>query len=83
MHSFRAGGAKALFMAGYTDTQIHKMGRWRGETFKEYISDQLSTFLKEMSKSMMKSFNFVNIAAGVLKDVATSTLNKAYQVNAS
>ena len=59
------------------------MGRWRGETFKEYISDQLSTFSKGMSKSMMKNFNFVNIAAGVLKDVTKSTLNKAYQVNAS
>ena len=82
-HSFRAGGANALFRAGYSDTQIQKMGRWRGETFKEYISDQLSTFSKGMSKNMMKSFNFVNIAAGVLKDVTKSTLNKAYQVNAS
>ena len=82
-HSFRAGGANALFRAGYSDTQIQKMGRWRGETFKEYISDQLSTFSKGMSKNMMKSFNFVNIAAGILKDVTTLTLNRAYQVNSS
>ncbi len=34
-HSLRSGGAKALALAGYSDTQIQKMGRWRGATFKE------------------------------------------------
>ena len=34
-HSLRSGGANALALSGYTDTQIQKMGRWRGATFKE------------------------------------------------
>ena len=33
MHSLRSGGANALALAGYSDTQIQKMGRWRGATF--------------------------------------------------
>ena len=28
-HSLRGGGANALALAGYSDTQIQKMGRWR------------------------------------------------------
>ena len=36
-HSLRIGGACALALAGYSDTQIQKMGRWRGATFKEYV----------------------------------------------
>jgi hypothetical protein len=34
-HSLRIGGANALHLAGYSDREIQKMGRWRGETFKE------------------------------------------------
>ena len=33
-HSLRSGGANALLLAGYSDRDIQKMGRWRGETFK-------------------------------------------------
>jgi hypothetical protein len=36
-HSLRSGGANALSLSGYSDTQIQKMDRWRGATFKEYI----------------------------------------------
>jgi hypothetical protein len=36
-HSLRSGGANALSLAGYSDTQIQKMGQWRGATFKGYI----------------------------------------------
>ena len=38
-HSLRIGGANALSLAGYLDRQIQKMGRWRGETFKEYVRE--------------------------------------------
>ena len=38
-HSLRSGGANALSLAGFSDTQIQKMGRWRGATFKEYVHD--------------------------------------------
>jgi hypothetical protein len=37
-HSLRSGGANALALVRYSDTQIQKMGRWRGATFKEYGS---------------------------------------------
>jgi hypothetical protein len=36
-HLLRSGGANALLLVGYSDTQIQKMGRWHGATFKEYI----------------------------------------------
>ena len=39
-HSLRSGGANALALAGYSDTQIQKRGRWRGATFKEYIREE-------------------------------------------
>ncbi len=34
MHSLRSSGANILSLAGYLDTQIQKMGRWQGATFK-------------------------------------------------
>ena len=33
-HSLRYGGANTLSLAGYSNRDIQKMGRWRGETFK-------------------------------------------------
>ena len=65
-----------------TQTCKYKMGTLKGETFKEYTSNQLTSFLKGMSKNMMRKFNFVNIASGVLRDVTKATLNAAYEVNA-
>ncbi len=43
-HSLRSGGANALALAGYSDMQIQKMGRWRGATFKEYVQNELACF---------------------------------------
>ena len=69
-HSLRAGGANALSLSGFSEHQIQKMGRWRSATFKEYISDQLSSFTDGMSKAMSQTFQFVNIAAtGAMVDV--------------
>ena len=45
------------------------MGRWRSDAFKEYISEQLSTFTEGMSKNMKRSFNFVNVEGGVLHNI--------------
>ncbi len=56
------GGANAMSLAGYTDRQIQKMGRWRGATFKENIREELHSFSKGMPKSMKKLF--VNVAGG-------------------
>ena len=41
-HSFRSGGATALFRGGATDLAIQKFGRWRSDTYKQYarIDDQ-------------------------------------------
>ena len=58
-HSLRMGGANALALAGYSDTQIQKMGLWRGATFKEYIREELACFSSGMSKDMKRRFNFV------------------------
>ena len=33
-HSLRSGGENSLLLAGYSDRDIQKMGRWKGETFK-------------------------------------------------
>jgi hypothetical protein len=40
-HSLRNEGANALALAGYSDTQIEKMGGWRGATFKKYAEANL------------------------------------------
>lgn len=73
-HSLRSGGANALALAGYSDTQIQKMGRWRGATFKEYIRNELSLYADGMSKAMKRRFNFVNIAHGTLRDVTSDAI---------
>jgi hypothetical protein len=45
-HSLRSGGANALSLAGFSDTQIQKMGRWRWATLKEYVRKELALFSK-------------------------------------
>jgi hypothetical protein len=82
-HSLRGGGAQSLFLNGYSDTQIQKMGRWRGETFKEYIREQLNSFSEGMSRSMKKCFNFVNVDNGVWTDITEATILQSYSVNKS
>ena len=47
-HSLRSGGANALSLAGYSDRDIQKMGRFIGETFKEYIREELNCFAEVM-----------------------------------
>ena len=72
-HSLRSGGANALVLAGYSDREIQKMGRWRGQTFKEYIREELSVFSEGMSKDMKRKFNFVNIAGGAHSELVDVT----------
>ena len=73
-HSLRSGGANALALSGYTDTQIQKMGRWRGATFKEYIREELAVYSENMSRDMRTQFGFVNIAGNAFHDVALESL---------
>ena len=80
-HSLRSGGANALSLAGYSDTQIQKMGRWRGATFKEYIREELACFSKGMSVDMKRNFKFVNIAGNAFHDVTDDIVLEEYNTN--
>ena len=82
-HSLRSGGANALSLAGYSDTQIQKMGRWRGATFKEYIREELACFSEGMSRSMKRTFDFVNRAGNAFNKSTDDILDKEYEVNVS
>jgi hypothetical protein len=48
-HSLQSGGANALALASYMDTQIQNMGRWRGATFKEFVQNKLACFSSGLS----------------------------------
>eukprot|EP00984_Skeletonema_dohrnii_P031804 scaffold24801_cov70-Skeletonema_dohrnii-CCMP3373.AAC.1 len=82
-HSLRIGGACALALAGYSDTQIQKMGRWKGATFKEYVRENLSNYAEGMSKAMKKVHGFVNIDAGAYKDVTALCMEMEYGMQLS
>ena len=82
-HSLRSDGANALSLAGYTDRQIQKMGRWKGATFKEYIREELHVFSAGMSRNMKRQFKFVNIAGGAYHDVTAEAIASDYTVNAA
>ena len=58
------------------------MGIWRGETFKEYIREELNCFAEGMSTAMKQYFKCVNIAGGEyseLVDVTRTTVVSDYQ----
>ncbi len=74
-HSLRSGGANALALAGYLDTKIQKMGRWRGATFKEYIREELACYAQGMSRDMKRKFNFVNIAGNAFTEIPADSLH--------
>lgn len=82
-HSLRGGGANALSLAGYSDRQIQKMGRWRSATFLEYIKESLDSFSFGMSRSMKKQFKFVNVEGGVFHDITNVAVDSQYTVNPS
>ena len=46
-HSLRSGGANAISLAGYSERDIQKMGRWRGGNFKEYIRENYIVLWRE------------------------------------
>jgi hypothetical protein len=82
-HSLRSGGANALALSGYSDTQIQKMGRWRSTTFREYIREELACFSKGMSRKMKQKFNFVNIAGNAFHDITDELVLQEYTVFAT
>ncbi len=80
-HSLRSGGANALALSGYLDTQIQKMGRWKGATFKEYIREELACYSAGMTKNMKRNFKFVNILGNAYHDVTTNCVMEDYNIN--
>ncbi len=79
-HSLRSGGANALALSGYSDTQIQKMGRWRGAMFKEYIQNELACFAAGMTKDMKRTFNFEHISGNAFHDVTDDMVLVEYSV---
>ncbi len=41
-HSLQSGGANALALLSNSDTQIQKLGHWKGATYREYICEELA-----------------------------------------
>ena len=80
-HSLRSGGANALSLAGFSDTQIQKMGRWRGATFKEYVREELASFSEGMSTKMKQKFHFFNVAGNSMYDITENIIATKYTVN--
>ena len=81
-HSLISGGANLLSLTGYSDRYIQKMERRRGETFKEYIQEELHCFAEVMSTAMKQDFKFVKIASGAyskLVDITITTVVSDYQ----
>jgi hypothetical protein len=65
------------------DTQIQKIRRWRGATFKEYIREELACFSEGMSKSMKRKFDFVNIASNAFNTITDVLIDREYDINVS
>jgi hypothetical protein len=80
-HSLRSGGANALALLGYSDTQIQKMGRWKGATFKEYIREELVCYSAGMSTNMKHNFKFLNIFSNASHDITTTCVELDYNMN--
>ncbi len=82
-HSLRSGGANALALSGYSDTQIQKMGRWKGATFKEYIREELVCYSAGMSSNMKWNFKFFNVSGNAYSNVTGRCLEEDYNINSS
>ena len=50
-HSFRAGGACALWAMRYSATEIQMLGRWRSDTWKIYVT-QADSRLRDVTHHM-------------------------------
>jgi hypothetical protein len=79
-HSLRCGDANALALSGYSDTQIQKMGQWRGTTFKEYIREQLACYSEGMTTKMKKNPKFVNVHGNAYHDVTSTCVLADYDL---
>ena len=62
VHSLRAGGAMAMKLHGFSDTEIMKHGRWQSLTFLMYIHNQIAHLSVNISEKMNTPLPFLNIA---------------------
>jgi hypothetical protein len=75
---YGGGGANALALLGFLDTQIQKMGCWRGATFKEYIREELPNHSDGMSMAMKTKFNFMNVSGNAFRDIMDTVMSMEY-----
>ncbi len=61
-HSLRAGGAMALKLMGYKDSDIRKFGRWTSDTWQMYIHSQIGQLSDGVAQKMSTHMPFVNVA---------------------
>jgi hypothetical protein len=80
-HSLWSGGANALALSGYLDTQIQKMGRWKGATFKEYIREELACYSAGMTKNVKQKFKFDNVSGNAYHNVTATCIEEDYNQN--
>jgi hypothetical protein len=80
-HSLWSGGANALALSGYSDTQIQKMGQWKGAMFKEYIQEELACYSMGMTTNMKQNFKFVNVSSNAYHNITTKCVKEDYNVN--
>ena len=69
-HSLRSGRACALKMAGFSDSAIQKMGRWKPNStaWMGYIQQQLSSFTEGMSAAMRSVPMFTNMEGNARRE---------------
>ncbi len=75
-HLLQIGKACALALNGFSEMHIQNMGRWRGDTFKEYVRKELHCFSDGMAKAIKQCFKFVNVTGHALTDI-TSQIDNA------
>jgi hypothetical protein len=75
-HFLCIGGACALALNSFPEMHIQKMGKWRGDTFKEYVREELHCFSDGMAKAMKQCFISVNITGHALTDITSQIVNK-------
>ena len=80
-HSLWSRGANTLARFGYLDTQIQKMGWWKGATFKEYIREELVCYLAGMTKNMKQNFKFVTVLGNAYHNVTATYIVEDYNLN--
>ena len=67
-----------MALSGFSDTQIQKMERWQGATFKEYIREQLACYSEGMTMKMKRNFKFVNEHGNAYYNVTSTCVLSEY-----